>query len=265
MNIPIFIVDAFTVKPFSGNPAAVCILENKKDGNWMQSVANEMNLSETAFLQPQKNGFNLRWFTPTTEVDLCGHATIASAHILYEYGFYEEEETIELYTRSGTLTSSYDRGLIELVMPKRKALPMEITEGIQNAFGIPLLKAANIGEEFLLVEVSSEELIRSLEPNFKSISALPFLEVCITARGESDKYDFISRFFAPRLGINEDPVTGSSHCVLGTYWQEITGKNQFLAYQASPRGGEVEVKVLDTSTLIGGRAITILRGDLVHN
>jgi PhzF family phenazine biosynthesis protein len=264
MNIQIFQVDAFTVKPFTGNPAAVCILEHAKDDAWMQAVAAEMNLSETAFLLPKGNGYHLRWFTPTTEVDLCGHATLASAHILYEFGFYEEDEPIEFFTRSGKLISRFDNGFIELDMPRRDPIKIAPPASLIEALGKQPVSTATFEDKSILAEYESDEFIRDFLPDFKKLSTLDFNDVVITARSEDPKYDVISRFFAPRLGINEDPVTGSVHCLLGPFWAEKLGKEKFLAYQASPRGGEVRVRLTKDRAFIGGKAITVLRGDLVH-
>jgi PhzF family phenazine biosynthesis protein len=264
MNIPIYQVDAFTIKPFTGNPAAVCILEHEKDAKWMQAVASEMNLSETAFLVSQKDGYNLRWFTPTTEIDLCGHATLASAHILYEFGFYEEDEKIDFYTKSGTLTASFTDGFIELDMPWREVEEITPSEELNKALGKVPLRTFRYGEGFVLAEFEDEGSIQSITPNFNLLQAIPFTDISITAKANPGKYDFVSRFFAPKQGIDEDPVTGMAHCVLGPFWAKILGKNKFLAYQASPRTGEVRVSLGDNRVFVGGKAITVLRGDLIH-
>ena len=218
MNIPIYQVDAFTIKPFTGNPAAVCLLEHDKNAGWMQSVAAELNLSETAFLVPQKDGYHLRWFTPTTEIDLCGHATLASAHILYEFGFYEEDEQIEFYTLSGTLKASYWEGFIELDMPRRDVVEISSMPEFDHALGQTPAKTSKYENDLIMAEFDNETAIKNFSPNFELLANLPYKEIIISAKADEGKYDFVSRFFAPKLGINEDPVTGSAHCILGPYW-----------------------------------------------
>jgi len=264
MNIPIYQVDAFTIKPFTGNPAAVCLLEHEKDEKWMLAVAAEMNLSETAFLVSHKDGFNLRWFTPTTEIDLCGHATLASAHILYEFGFYEEDEKIEFYTKSGTLVARYHDGFVELDIPLHDPGEVSPLPILDEALGASPVKTSVYNESFVLAEFENEDTIRSLRPNFKLLDQLPYIDICVTARANPGKYDFVSRFFSPKQGINEDPVTGMAHCVLGPYWAKTLGKTQFLAFQASPRTGEIRVRLGNQRVFVGGKAITVLRGDLIH-
>jgi len=264
MNIPIYQVDAFTIKPFTGNPAAVCLLEQAKDDTWMQAVAAEMALSETAFLVPKSNGYHLRWFTPTTEVKLCGHATLASAHILFENGFYEEDELIEFYTLSGTLNASYIDGFVELDLPRRDAKLIDPPQALSKALGIKPVSAASYGDEMILAELDGEDSIRGLAPNFELLKALSFQDVIVTAKAKKEKYDFISRFFAPKVGINEDPVTGSAHCLLGPYWAPKLNKQEFLAFQASARSGEVRVRLQGERVFVGGKAITVLQGKLVH-
>ncbi|HNY84828.1 MAG TPA: PhzF family phenazine biosynthesis protein [Anaerolineaceae bacterium] len=264
MKYPIYQVDAFTVSPFSGNPAAVVLLDRSKEDDWMQAVASEMNLSETAFLLAKGDDYSLRWFTPVTEVDLCGHATLASAHILYESGYYELDETIQFITRSGVIKAAFDQGTIELTMPRREPIPFAISADIKKSLNLNAVDVARWQENLLLIELESSEQVRDYEPDIKNILQLPWEDLVITARDETGKFDFVSRFFAPQLGINEDPVTGMSFCVLGPYWQEKLGKSTFHAFQASPRGGEVWVKVEPDHVLIGGKAVTVLKGDLQH-
>lgn len=263
MKYPIYQVDAFAVQPFKGNPAAVCILEKPKEADWMQSVAAEMNLSETAFLYAKKDDYELRWFTPTTEVDLCGHCTLASAHILYESGFYDPDETINFHTKSGLITSTFSRGTIELDMPR---LDFELTEPsaeLLDVLGASPVSVANSGSKLILVELENSDAVKSFVPDIKKISALE-VDLLITSLDESGKYDFISRFFAPTDGIFEDPVTGMAHCVLGPYWAPKLKKTSFHAYQASARGGEVWVSVEPNRVLLGGKAVTVMQGELVH-
>lgn len=264
MKYPIYQVDAFTVSPFSGNPAAVVLLEHPKEDHWMQAVASEMNLSETAFLLAKGDDYSLRWFTPVTEVDLCGHATLASAHILYECGYYELDETIKFITRSGVIKATFNQGTIELTMPRRDPTSCLPSPDIKKSLNLDTVNIVRWEDSLLLVELKSSEQVREFEPDFKSILQLPWEDFVITTRDETGRFDFISRFFAPRLGINEDPVTGMSFCVLGPYWQGKLGKSAFHAFQASPRGGEVWVKVAPDHILIGGKAVTVLKGDLQH-
>jgi PhzF family phenazine biosynthesis protein len=262
MTQTIIQVDAFTDKAFSGNPAAVCLLAEPRDYAWMQNVAAEMNLSETAFLHPQEDGFNLRWFTPTTEVDLCGHATLASAHVLWEMGHLPPEAQARFHTRSGLLTAERQDNWIELDFPAEPetsapALP-ELAEGLGV---IPKYVGKNRFD--YLVEVDAEETIRTMQPNLALLSAIPCRGVIVTSRATSPEYDFVSRFFAPRAGVNEDPVTGSAHCCLGPFWQTRLEKDDFIAYQASSRGGVVRVRLKGDRVLLGGQAVTVLRGELV--
>lgn len=263
MKYPVYQVDAFTVKPFAGNPAAVVLLDHPKDEVWMQAVASEMNLSETAFLFAKGGDYALRWFTPVTEVDLCGHATLASAHILYEFGFYEPDEMINFNTKSGVITASFNQGTIELSLPRRDSVALPSSPQIEAALGLTPFDVAQWNDKLLLVELEDAKAVQDFEPNFKSIAALLWEDVLITAKAEG-KFDFVSRFFAPRLGINEDPVTGMSFCVLGPYWQAKLGKANFHAFQSSARGGEVWVKIADKHVYIGGKAVTVLQGDLLH-
>jgi PhzF family phenazine biosynthesis protein len=263
MEIPIYQVDSFTNQRFAGNPAAVVILDEPADEMWMQSVAAEMNLAETAFLVREHDGFRLRWFTPKVEVELSGHATLASAHVLWEAGYLWSEEEARFYTLSGLLTARLRQGWIELNFP---AVPDE------GAISAPeLLAALGIGEARYvgrnkfdyLVEVDSADRVRQLTPDMAKLSALGGRGVMVTARDESGTYDFVSRFFAPAAGINEDPVTGSAHCGLGPYWAAKLDKNALSAFQASPRGGEMQVEVAGDRVLLRGQAVTVLRGMLV--
>jgi PhzF family phenazine biosynthesis protein len=263
MKYPVYQVDAFTVKPFAGNPAAVVLLDQPKEDAWMQAVAAEMNLSETAFLLAKGDDYSLRWFTPITEVDLCGHATIASAHILYEFGYYEPDEIINFNTKSGVITATFSLGTIELSMPRRDTVSIASSPEVESVFGTTPVDLAQWANTMLLVELKDAQAVQNFEPNFKSIAALPWEDIIITAKAVG-KFDFVSRFFAPCVGINEDPVTGMSFCALGPYWQNKLGKDSFHAYQASPRGGEVWVKVADTHVYVGGKAVTVCQGELLH-
>ncbi len=240
-------VDAFADRPFAGNPAAVCILPGPCDDRWMQDVAREMNLSETAFIHTEAGGdgdvWRLRWFTPTIEVDLCGHATLATAHVLWEEGRLPAEAAAHFATRSGPLTARRRGEWIELDFP---ATPIGAatapTEALSRALGVPVRYAA-FNQFDCLAEVESEAVVRSLRPDIARLAAVPVRGVIVTSRAESEGFDFVSRFFAPRVGIDEDPVCGSAHCCLGPYWAGRLGRTDLLAYQASPRGGVVRVRV----------------------
>jgi PhzF family phenazine biosynthesis protein len=262
MRQSIIQVDAFTKEPFTGNPAAVCVLPEPRDERWMQNVAREMNLSETAFLHRQADGFALRWFTPTVEVDLCGHATLASAHVLYEEGHLRPEEQARFHTRSGLLTAVRRDDWIELDFPALPTEPVAAPPELATALGIA---PKDVGQTRIgyLVEVDAEETVRRLRPNFTLLESILTLGVIVTSRSGSPPYDFVSRFFAPGAGVPEDPVTGAAHCCLGPYWRDRLGKDSFLAYQASARGGEVRVRVAGARVYLGGQAVTVLRGELV--
>lgn len=262
MPLPIFQVDAFTNKPFAGNPAAVCILPAPGDERWMQQVAQEMNLSETAFLHRQADGFNLRWFTPAVEVDLCGHATLASAHVLWETGHLQPEEPARFYTRSGLLTAERKGEWIELDFPVTPEEPATAPADLARALGVT---PAYVGKNRFdyLVEVDSEETVHALKPDFALLRTLPVRGVIVTSPATSSEYDFVSRFFAPGSGVDEDPVTGSAHCCLGPFWSKRLGKNEFIAYQASKRGGVVRVRLSGKRVYLSGQAVTVLRGELV--
>jgi PhzF family phenazine biosynthesis protein len=262
MGLTIFQVDAFTTKPFAGNPAAVCVLSRPMEDGWMQDVAREMNLSETAFLFRQEDGFRLRWFTPAVEVDLCGHATLASAHILWEMGHVRPDEQVRFHTRSGILTAERKDDWIEMDFPAKPEEPAPEPAGLAKALGVQIEYLGRNQFDYL-VEVDSEEIVRRLKPDFTLLMTLPVRGVIVTSLSSSREYDFVSRFFAPRVGVNEDPVTGSAHCCLGPFWANRLHKNEFVAYQASPRGGVLRVRVMGTRVILGGQAVTVLRGELL--
>ena len=261
MTQEIFQVDAFTDKPFAGNPAAVCVLAEPADDGWMQLVAAEMNLSETAFLVEQNDGFQLRWFTPAVEVELCGHATLASAHILWEQGILAPESPARFHTRSGLLSAVRKDAWIEMDFPAEPDTQAEFPEDIVNAFGVQARYVGKNRFDFLL-EFESDETIRKMAPNFSLLSHVSSRGFIVTSPPDSGPYDFMSRFFAPAAGINEDPVTGSAHCCLGPYWAEKLGKNELTGYQASKRGGVVKVRVGDERVYLSGQAITVMRATL---
>jgi PhzF family phenazine biosynthesis protein len=264
MSIPIFQVDAFAEEPFQGNPAGVCLLTAPADVSWMQNVAAEMNLAETAFPLPEGDGFRLRWFTPTVEVKLCGHATLATAHILWETGILGPDREARFQTLSGLLTARRDGALIELDFPARPPLPKppEWADAVVGALGI---KPVYIGmsAEDVLFEAADEDAVRSIKPDFATLRSLPARGVIVTSRSSDKRFDFISRFFAPAVGVDEDPVTGSSHTVLVPYWAGRLGRTSFTAYQASTRGGVLYLRLDGDRVRIAGGAVTVIRGEIV--
>jgi PhzF family phenazine biosynthesis protein len=262
MEIPIAQVDAFTDTPFRGNPAGVCVLEVPCPAQWMQSVAAEMNVAETAFLEPRADGFGLRWFSPLVEIDLCGHATIASAHVLWESGRLPASTQARFHTRSGVLTADRRGAWIELDFPATPAVTTEAPPGMMAALGVTPKWVGRSPFDYL-VEVDSEDTVRGVQPDLKALAAFEARGVIVTAPSASRSYDFVSRFFAPRAGIDEDPVTGSAHCALGPYWSSRMGKQEMMAYQASARGGVVRVRIAGDRIGLGGQAVTVLRGMLV--
>lgn len=262
MGVTIYQVDAFTDKPFLGNPAAVCILTGPGEENWMQEVAREMNLAETAFLYKIEDGFNLRWFTPSVEVDLCGHATLASAHILWEKGYLRVDEQARFHTKSGLLTANKKNEWIELDFPAEPPEKTNAPKELINALGVTPIYIGKNRFDYI-VEVDSEQVVRDMQPNIILLKKMPIRGVIVTSRSCTDEYDFVSRFFAPGAGINEDPVTGSAHCCLGPYWREKFNKDEFIAYQASERGGFVRVRICNDRVILGGQAVTVLYGELL--
>jgi PhzF family phenazine biosynthesis protein len=262
MGVAITQVDAFTDRPFAGNPAAVCLLAQAREESWMQLVAREMNLSETAFMLPRDGGFDLRWFTPTTEVDLCGHATLASAHFLWEAGHLADDQSARFYTRSGLLTAEKKESWIEMDFPATPAETYSPVEGLESSLGV---KASYMGRSRFdyLVEVGSEDAVRALKPDFGALKRLDGRGVIVTSRASNSNYDFVSRFFAPASGIDEDPVTGSAHCCLGPFWKERLGRDDLVGYQASARGGFVRTRCVGDRVRISGQAVTVFRGEFV--
>ena len=255
-------VDAFTDEPFAGNPAGVCILSEAREDSWMRNVAREMNLSETAFLVKQADGYDLRWFTPTVEIELCGHATLASAHVLWEEGHLKPAEQARFHTLSGLLTADRRGEWIELDFPAVPEHPAEPPTGLAEALGVKWTHLGKNKFDYLL-ELDSEETVRNVKPDFARLSELPVRGLIVTSRAAMPGFDFVSRFFAPGSGVDEDPVTGSAHCCLGPYWSKRLNKTEFLAYQASARGGVVRVRVAGDRVKLGGQAVTVLRGELI--
>ncbi len=258
-------VDSFTSEPFRGNPAAVCLLEHEVSDSWMQSVAAEMNLSETAFpVRREKNEYSLRWFTPTVEVPLCGHATLASAHVLWEEGLVAKEDSIKLHSKSGLLTTCREGDWICLDFP---AIPVEevaIPVSLGEALGCQPLTVHNGGSGTCLVELESEAAVRELRPNVMQLNRQDFLGCIVTARSASSSYDFVSRFFAPQLGIDEDPVTGAAHCSLAPYWSGKLRKAELVGRQVSRREGTVRVRMRGDRVDLLGQAVTVLRGEILY-
>ncbi|MGH2507361.1 MAG: PhzF family phenazine biosynthesis protein [Ktedonobacteraceae bacterium] len=261
MGLPIFQVDAFTNQPFAGNPAAVCLLHEPREDAWMQRVASEMNLSETAFLCKQADGYNLRWFTPAVEVALCGHATLASAHILWEQGYLAREAQARFHTQSGLLTAAQHADWIELDFPAKPEEPVASIPGLTEALGVTPLYLG-MSQFDCLVEVESETIVRNLTPDFAQLANIAVRGVIVTSRARTPEYDFVSRFFAPRVGVSEDPVTGSAHCVLSPFWSTRLGRAELTGYQASARGGIVRTRLDAARVHLGGQAVTVLRGEL---
>ena len=264
MTIPIMQVDAFTAEPFKGNPAGVCLLQEEPTEAWMQAVAAEMNLSETAFLLPRGAAeYSLRWFTPTAEVPLCGHATLASAHVLWKEKLVPLSETITFHSKSGKLTAARDGDWIRLDFPVMPLEKCSVPAGIADALGAEPLNAQRNQFPSYLVELESEQVVRALKPDFAKLQAGVYNRCIVTARCTTGECDFVSRFFAPGVGIDEDPVTGSAHCSLAPFWAEKLGKTEFVAHQASARGGVLKVRVKGDRVHLLGEAVTVIRGSPV--
>jgi PhzF family phenazine biosynthesis protein len=263
MQQPIVQVDAFSDVPFRGNPAAVCVLPAARPDAWLQAVAREMNLSETAFLLREADGWRLRWFTPATEVDLCGHATLASAHVLWEDGLLAGAAEARFHTRSGLLTARRAGGWIELDLPATPPAAAPVPEGLLAALGLAGADWTGRSRFDVLVALPDASAVRELEPDFGGLRRVAARGVIVTAPGDADDHDFVSRFFAPAVGVDEDPVTGSAHCALAPYWAARLGRDTLVGYQASARGGHVRVRVAGERVRLGGRATTVMRGALV--
>ena len=267
MPVQITQVDAFTPIPFHGNPAAVCILNSPREEKWMANVAMEMNLSETAFLTPDpadRSAFQLRWFTPTVEVALCGHATLASAHVLWELGRLAPHAEARFHTKSGVLICNKLGSWIEMDFPATFVEPSPAPADLAEALGCEI-RAIGRSKFDYLAEVADEATVRSLKANHHLLRQLPVRGVIVTALADSantHNYDFVSRFFAPGSGIDEDPVTGSAHCSLAPYWSAKTGKAEMTGCQASPRSGIVKVRPIGDRVFLSGQAVTVFRGEL---
>jgi len=266
VTVPVVQVDAFTAEPFAGNPAAVCVLQEARDGAWMQRVAREMNLSETAFLQRRSNdggaSFDLRWFTPTTEVDLCGHATLASAHVLWESRAANLEEPLRFHTKSGVLTAERQGDWIELNFPATPDTPADPPVGLVEALRVVPQYVGKSRFDYLVL-VENEAAVRAIAPDFGLLRSTPARGVIVTSRADTKGWDFVSRFFAPAAGVDEDPVTGSAHCCLTPFWTRRLGKQEMVARQLSARGGTLKVRLDGDRVRLGGQAVTVLRGELL--
>ena len=262
----IFHIDAFASRPFTGNPAVVCLLTEPKTEEWMQAVAAEMNLSETAFVardpDAEEKRFHLRWFTPTVEVDLCGHATLATSHTLWESGWLAAGETAIFDSRSGELRAEKIGDRIFLNFPATPAEPAKLSSEISGAMNVtPVF--SGFSREDCLIEVATADEVKNVEVDFQRLAKLEIRGVILTATSDDPNVDFISRFFGPAVGVDEDPVTGSAHCCLAPYWAEKLGKPELSAFQASERGGHLQLRLDGDRVHIGGNAITIKKGELL--
>ncbi len=266
MSVRVYTVDAFTNTPYSGNPAAVCCLEAPANDQWMQDVASEMNLAETAFVYQENDGYRLRWFTPTVEVDICGHATLASSHILWEQKLASPDKPIRFYTRSGVLTASKIGDRIELDFPADPESTVELTEDLsivlRESLGAEPMYVGKSQRDFL-VEVKNETILKEMVPNMSILAQVPMRGYIVTTKSDRPEFDFISRCFYPAVGIPEDSVTGSAHCCLAIFWAKRLGKSEMNGYQASSRGGTVGVKIIGDRVILMGQAVTILVGELL--
>jgi PhzF family phenazine biosynthesis protein len=267
MSQRVVFVDSFTNRAFAGNPAAVCLLGSPASDRWMQQVAAEMNLSETAFvhLDEQQGVYRLRWFTPSVEVDLCGHATLAASHVLWEEKLLGAADPAQFQTRSGRLTAIRRGEWIELDFPAEPSRtriddPAEL-ERISLALNGPVVSACQNRFD-LLVELADEPTVRSLRPDIDRVAKFPIRGIIVTSLSSAPEFDFVSRFFAPRVGVDEDPVCGSAHCFLAPFWAARLGRNSLTAHQVSYRGGVVKVRLEGERVALIGQAVTVLKGEL---
>ena len=261
MTIPFFRVNAFSKQIMKGNPAAICILDKTMPEEEMQKIATEMNVSETAFLQPLEEGFSLRWFTPTVEVGLCGHATLASAYVLYEQGFVDAAKETHFFSKAGLLKARREEDWIVLDFPALGYGEEICSDEILEVLGITDGKIFHEDWNWI-VEVGDPAIIRSLQPNFDLLKKVCLGGISVTSYSDMESIDFISRVFAPSEGIDEDPVTGSAHCCLGPYWTEKLNKNRLTAYQASARGGVIKIHVLGERVALYGQAVLVIKGEI---
>jgi len=262
MGIPLHLVDSFAHERFSGNPAGVCLLMTPRDEKWMQAVAREVNASETAFVLPKGADFYLRWFTPAVEVDLCGHATLASAHVLWESGKLDPTIPARFHTKSGLLTCKRKDDWILMDFPGKAPTPAPAPPELLSAVGMPIVWSGKSDTDWL-IEIESETALRALVPDLALLRKLPVRGLIVTAASALKEFNFVSRFFAPRVGVDEDPVTGSAHCVLAPYWGAKLGKTELVGWQASRRGGLIRMRLEGQRVILGGQALTVVRGELV--
>ncbi len=263
MSVPLFVVDAFTDRPFGGNPAAVCLLSSWSDAAWLQAVAAEMNLAETAFVVERTDGsFDLRWFTPEVEVALCGHATLATAHALWQTGRARADAPLAFHTLSGLLTARRSGEEIELDFPVEAPSPAPVPEHLLEGLGCAAVSVHRNRFDYL-VEVADEQAVRDVSPDFARLRQVMTRGVTVTSTSDDARFDFVSRFFAPAVGVDEDPVCGSSHCCLGPFWQQRLGKSELLAHQISKRGGVLRVNCDGDRVRLAGRAVLVTRGELL--
>ena len=260
VSIPIFHIDAFASEPFRGNPAGVCLLPSMTKEDWMLKVASEINLSETAFVVREGHKFRLRWFTPNTEVDLCGHATLATAHVLWSEGLLSSGDPAVFETLSGTLIARKDGEWIVLDFPAEPAESCDHPEGLLPALGISCSLIAKNRMDYLVL-AGSEEVVRNMNPDVDALASIKTRGIIVTAPSKENGFDFVSRFFAPAIGIDEDSVTGSAHCCLAPFWSDRLGKFRTTARQISQRGGILRTEVFGDRVMIAGKAITVLKGE----
>ncbi|MDQ0220235.1 PhzF family phenazine biosynthesis protein [Peribacillus cavernae] len=261
MNSQFYFINAFTKEEFKGNPAAIVFLREKRSEEWMKSLANELNQPITTFITiKDANSYQLRWFTPTKEIDLCGHGTLGAAHILWSEGFSSSKSTINFYTQSGLLRTELSKQQIILRLNIKGSTQTEVTEKLKRAIDFPI-KGAAWAEDRYILELENQDVVHKVTPNLEAIKEIEGPGIIITSRG-SDKYDFVSRYFAPKIGISEDYVTGSAHCALASYWSDPLNKKEFTAYQDSKRGGELKLKIKGEKVELIGECVTLLKGHL---
>ena len=262
MSYPIHLIDAFTDEAFGGNPAGVCLLDTPEPEAWLQSVAREMNQAETAFLRPVAEGFELRWFTPAVEVDLCGHATLASAHFLWQQGHLQPNDPARFHTRSGLLTATRKEDWITLDFPATPPLRCEAPAQLLDALGVR--EGAVLRSRFdYFVVLDDPGQLRALQPDLKALRGIEARGTIVTTTSDEPGADFLSRFFGPQVGVDEDPVTGSAHCALAPYWAARRGRRARVGRQISPRGGTVRVEDAGERVYLSGKAVTVVKGTLL--
>lgn len=261
MNSQFYLINAFTEEKFKGNPAAIVFLREIRSEEWMKSLAKELNQPITTFiLKENGNNYKLRWFTPTKEIELCGHGTLGAAHIIWSEGFSPLESTINFYTQSGILRTEQSEQQIILRFNIKKSTQTDVSQKLKRAISLPI-KGAAWAEDRYILELENQDMVHNVIPNLEAIRELEGPGIIITSRG-TEKYDFVSRYFAPKIGINEDYVTGSAHCALASYWSERLNKEEFIAYQDSERGGEIKLKIKGDKVELIGNCVTLLKGHI---